>query len=134
MWLNKRRQSVQTPHILMSKEYGISPEFSRILQLTMPLFDGALDQRRLLDRQLLNTLEAYCKISYKIVVCKSSDGKIYQKIDKILKYTSRTTILIGSIIMGARVLNTRLAPRVRCRRGLWMPKHVNNSKVDVGSY
>ena len=24
--------------------------------------DGALDQRRLLDRQLLNTLEAYCKI------------------------------------------------------------------------
>jgi len=95
--------------------------------------DGALDQRRLLDRQLLNKLvEAYCKISYQIVVyCKSSDGKIYQKIEQdinilaaplpaepvpnyIAPITKRVNyfccINIGSIIMGARVLNTRLAP------------------------
>ena len=87
----------------------------------------------MLDRQLLNTLEAYCKISYQIVVyCKSSDdGKIYQKIEQdinilaaplpaepVPNYISPITkrvnyfccINIGSVIMGARVLNTRLAP------------------------
>ena len=144
------RQIVMVSIVIKSgqrRSYPFKVKLPSHLPSTFYHHDGALDQRRLLDRQLLNTLEAYCKISYQIVVyCKSSDGKIYQKVEQdinilaaplpaepVPNYISPITkrvnyfccINIGSIIMGARVLNTRLARR--CRRGLWMPKHVKNS-------